>query len=288
MTGDWTLDCGPDGTILFGPQQSGYPFAIAPEIGDPERTLQDSNLPGVDGATFGVDTLGGQTIAFGLTAVGDTDDEARALYDAFRRTWRADTIRSTPGKLATLTHPSGRSVLGRPRRITPTFFPTDGAAIGITADFATADDLWYGDEDFITVPFALSQGGGFVFPMRFPMVSRGYTTAANTFVVGGARSTWPVVTIRGPILNPVVEVPGAFQFAAATSLAYDEYLTIDARPGIRSVTRNGDRSAALTRASTLLPAASLPVGAHTMTLSGSSSTGTPTARLTWRTAFTTP
>jgi hypothetical protein len=288
MNGDWTLDCGPDGTILFGSQLSKYPLAIAPEIGDADRDNQDSKLTGVDGTSFGADTVSGQTDAFGLTALGDTDEEARALYDEFRRLWRADTIRSTPGAMATLTAPSGRSTFGRPRRITPSFYPPGSAAIGITADFATADDLWYGEEDHLDVPIASSQSGGFVFPMRFPAVSRGYTSASNGFVVGGTRPTWPVITIHGHILNPVVEVPGAFTFAADVSLAYDEWLTIDTRPGRRFVTKNGVQSAKLTRASTLLPAAVLQPGAHTMTLTGSSTTGAPTARVGWRPAFTTP
>ncbi|MFK4482572.1 hypothetical protein [Curtobacterium sp. AB7] len=287
MNGDWTLDCGPDGTISFGSQQSKYPLAIAPEIGDADRDNQDSKLTGVDGASFGADTVSGQTDAFGLTAVGDTDEEARALYDEFRRLWRADTIRSTPGAVATLTAPSGRSTFGRPRRITPAFYPPGSAAIGITADFATADDLWYGDVDHLEVQIASSQSGGFVFPMRFPMVARGYTGASNGFVVAGSRPTWPVITIRGQILNPVVAVPGAFTFAAPTSLAYDEWLTIDTRPGRRFVTKNGVQSAKLTRASTLLPSASLRPGAHTMTLTGST-TGSPRARIEWRPAFTTP
>jgi hypothetical protein len=349
VNGDWTIDCGPDGVIPFGPQASRYPFAIAPEIGDPERSNQDGNLPGVDGSTFGVDTFAGQTIAFGLTALGETDDDARALYDEFRRAWRADTIRQTPGSLATLTAPSGRSTFGRPRRITPTFYPNDAGAIGITADFATADDLWYGAEEFLEVPLGLSQGGGFVFRqyadgggltleesspgsglyipngltetppgsglyspeglvefpvgsgmyspssrpvtadgLKFPLVARGYTNASNGFVVGGTRSTWPVITIRGPILNPTVEVPGVFRFSATASLAYDEWLTIDTRPGRRFVTKNDVQSAALTRMSTLLPAAALPPGSHTMTLSGSSATGAPKALISWRPAYTTP
>jgi len=288
LNGDWTINCGPDGVIPFGSQRSGYPFAIAPEIGDTERATQDGTLPGVDGATFGVDTFAGQTVAFGLTAIGETDDDARALYDEFRKTWRADTIRSTPGELAMLTAPSGRSTFGRTRRITPTFFPSNAGAVGITADFATADDLWYGDEEFLEVPLALSQSGGFVFPARFPLVARGYTTASNTFVVHGSRPTWGVIDVFGPILNPTVDVPGAFRFSSPVSLAYDEWLTIDTRPGRRFVTKNGVQSAPLTRKSTLLPASALPVGSHTMTLSGSAATGVPRARISWRPANTTP
>lgn len=349
MSTDWKIDCGPDGVILFGSQTSRYPFDKAPEIGDADRENQDSSLPGIDGNFFGVDTTAGQTVAFGLNAVGDTDDEAETLYAAFRRAWRADTIRATPGAVATLTAPSGRSTFGRPRRITPAYMPIGSGAIGITADFATQDDRWYGPEKRLSVPLRLSQAGGFVFRqydvgtgltlvenppgsglyltsgleeappgsglyspdglvesppgsglyattsqptvaegLKFPLVARGYTTSANTFTVLGDVDTWPVVTIKGPILNPTVEVAGCFKFSAKTSLQYDETLRIDTRPGRQTVLRTGSKLAALTRTSTLLAAASLPPGSHTLTLSGSSATGSPTAQIAWRPAYTTP
>ena len=288
MKTDWKIDCGPDGVILFGSQSSRYPFDKAPEISDADRENQDSSLPGIDGNFFGVDTTAGQTIAFGLNAVGDTDDEAELLYAAFRQAWRADTIRATPGATATLTAPSGRSTFGRPRRITPAYMPIGAGAVGVTADFATQDDRWYGAEDYIEVPLAVSQSGGLVAPLTEPLVARGYTTASNTFTVLGDSPTWPVITIRGPILNPTVEVTGRLRFSAATSLKYDETLTIDTRPGRQSVLRNGTQIASLTRSSTLLPEAALPPGSYTLLLSGSSSSGGPTARATWRAAYPTP
>jgi len=124
--------------------------------------------------------------------------------------------------------------------------------------------------------------------LKFPLVTHGYTTAANTFTVEGESATWPVVTIRGPILNPVVEVAGRFKFAASTSLKFDETLTIDTRPGRQTVLRNGRILAALTRSSSLLPEASLPPGSYTLTLSGSSTTGAPSAQISWRSAYSTP
>lgn len=348
MSNTWQIDCGPDGSILFGPQSTRYPFAVAPELGDPERTDQDSSLPGVDGNLFGVDTVGGQTISFGLTAVGETDEEAATLYRALHNVWRADSIRSTPGAVATLTAPSGRSTFGRPRRFTPTFFPNGAGAVGATCDFATQDDRWYGDADYLQVPLAISQSGGLVereysaggmsltpsadYPgffdttglepapngsgmflpgelpetspgsglyatssrvllrsgLKEPLVARGYTTSANTFHVDGDMPTWPVVTVQGPIVNPTVEVTGRFRFTANTSLRYDETLVIDTRPGRRSVLRNGSQIAALTRTSTMLSDSALPPGNYTLILSGSSSSGAPTARVDWRAAYSTP
>ena len=349
MSNSWKLDCGPDGTILFGPQSTRYPFSADPKIGDSDRQTQDADLEGVDGALFGIDTTAGQTIAFELTAVGETDDEANALYAAFRKAWRADSIRSTRGAVATLTAPSGRSIFGRPRRITPIYYPDRAGVVGIVADFATRDDLWYGPEQFLSVPLAVSQSGGLVerhyapgesfgvvevisgtnlyavgqlaqsptetglylpgpiaespsgsglFPLpagqllydglKEPLVARGYTTQANAFVVGGDMDTWPTVTIRGQILNPGVEVAGVFRYATQTSLAFDESITISTRPGARSVLRNGDQIASLTRTSDLLSSAALSPGSHTLTLTGSASTGTPEAVISWRAAYSAP
>ena len=321
MNGDWTLDCGPDGTILFGSQLSKYPLAIAPEIGDADRDNQDSKLTGVDGISFGADTVSGQTDAFGLTALGDTDEEARALYDEFRRLWRADTIRSTPGAMATLTAPSGRSTFGRPRRITPSFYPPDrrrsasrptspppttsgtarkttstcrshrrravGSCSGGCAEGAGADieeeppgyravPADRADED----PTQLGPvwpGVGLVRPRRLgpvlavvtsitteliPRRIRGYTSA-STAPSSWQLPTWPVITIHGQNPQPGRRgLAGAFTFATKTSsLAYDEWLTINTRPGRRFVTKNGVQSAKLARASTLLPAAVLQPGA---------------------------
>lgn len=288
MPHDWTIDTGDGAPIAFGSQWSGYPFSEAPEFGDPDRTAPDKRLPGVDGTVFGVDTLGGQTITFALTALGDDDDEAEARYAAFRSKWRDPALRGQAGAVATLTSPRGRRAFGRPRRNVPHLYPPGTGAVGITADFETTDDLWYGPEEVLTVPLALSQGGGLVSPLRSPLVARGYTTRANTFTVGGVVPTWPVVTLRGPVVNPGVEVAGVFRFAAGTSLAYDEWITVDTRPGRRSVSRNGTRIAALTRSSDSLDRAALNPGAHTLTLTGSASSGNPSASIAWRAAYPTP
>lgn len=288
MAQNWTIDTGDGVPLAFGSQQSGYPFSDAPEFGDPDRTAPDKHLPGVDGTVFGVDTLGGQTVTFALNALGEDDDEAEARYAAFRSKWRDPALRGQAGAVATLTSPRGRRAFGRPRRNVPHLYPPGAGAVGITADFETTDDLWYGPEEVLPVPLALSQGGGLVSPLRSPLVARGYTTQANTFVVGGVVPTWPVITLRGQVVNPAVEVAGVFRFAAGTSLAYDEWITIDTRPGRRSVSRNGTRIAALTRSSDSLDRAALNPGAHTLTLTGSASSGNPSASIAWRAAYPTP
>lgn len=125
-------------------------------------------------------------------------------------------------------------------------------------------------------------------PLRSPLVARGYTTRANTFVVGGELDAWPVITIHGQILNPGVRVDGLFSFTYPGSLRYDETLVIDTRPGRRTVLRNGTQIAALSRSSSLLEAAALAPGSHTLTLTGSSSSGSPDAVVSWRSVYPTP
>jgi len=97
-----------------------------------------------------------------------------------------------------------------------------------------------------------------------------------------------VVRLNGPCLNPRAEVPGAFVFAATTLLAHDEWITIDTRPGRRSVLRNGTSIQKLNRTSTPVDDAALMPGAHLFTYSGSSATGVPTASIEWAPGYPTP
>lgn len=270
--------------------ESGIYLHEHPDIGSPDITAQDSDLPGTDGTAVGQDTHGAVTIGLSFGVDGPDPDTVRARRAMLGRWWNAARVRTTAGALVELVSDTGRSAFGRPRELANAAVRlTDSPPrIDVEANFRQTDPLWYGPEQSITVPLALAQGGGLKSPLKSPLVARGYTTRANTFTVGGEEPTWGVYVVRGPILNPVVEVAGVLRFAAAVSLAYDEWLTIDTRPGQRSVLRNGQRIAALSRTSTSLAAAALPPGGHTITLSGSSSTGNPSATLMWRDAHPTP
>lgn len=285
MLEPWRLTY-PGTDIPFGPTATGLPISAAPEYGPTDLSVDDQNGARSDGVILGQDFRHGTTITFELHAIGATRDEAAALATAFMTAWRGDAIRSTPGAVAELRAPSGRSALGRPRRAALDETLARHGKYAITVDFVTIDDVWYGDVESIEVPIALSQSGGLVGPLKSPLVSRGSSTRQNAFVVGGTLPTWPTITMNGSILNPVVAVAGRFQYAAATSLKYDENIRIDSRRG--TVLRNGSQLAALTRSSDLIEDALLDPGAYTLTLSGSSTTGNPTAEIAWRSAFPTP
>jgi len=347
MPGPWRLVY-PGVDVTFT-NESGIYLRTPPEVADYDIAVDDTDNARTDGTQFGQDFHGGRTIGLSFGIVGATEQKLADRAGLLGAYWDAAGIRGVPGALAELISERGRSAFGRPRKIAPSEVHPEAKMMTFEASFRQADKLWYGPEDYIQVPLAISQSGGLVSRqyaigenygvvetspasglfatgqlveasagsglyspgalapvsgggglftvnggqllfdgLKEPLVARGYTTAANTFTVGGESATWPVVTIQGPILNPSVEVPGRFRFTSAASLKYDETLTIDTRPGRQTVLRNGNEIAALTRTSTLLPDASLPPGKYTLILSGSSSTGAPTARATWRSAYSTP
>lgn len=286
MPGPWRIVY-PGVDVTFT-DESGIYLRKPPEVAEYDIASDDMDNARADGSQVGQDFHGGRTIGLSFGISGRTETEMSDRSERLAGYWDAVSIRTKPGALAELISERGRSAFGRPRKIAPSEVYPEARMMTIEAQFRQVDKLWYGAEESLSVPLALTQSGGFVFPLKFPMVTRGSTTAANTFVVGGEQPTWPVVTIRGPILNPTVEVAGQFRFTAASSLRYDEWLTIDTRPGRRSVSRNGSRIGSLTRTSSLLTAAALPPGSHTLTFSGTSTSGSPSAQIEWRAAYSTP
>ncbi|MGW8430940.1 hypothetical protein ACWGJ9_07425 [Curtobacterium citreum] len=286
MAGPWSLRY--PGTDVTFTDASGIYLRKVPDVSDYDIADDDADNPRGDGSQVGQDFHGGRTIGLTFGILGATEDEMWARYALLAKWWSADSIRTTPGALAELVSDRGRSAFGRPRKIAPSDVNPVARMMTVEATFRQVDKLWYGTPGQLQVPFALSQGGGLVAPLKSPLVARGYTARQNTFTVGGDVPTPAVVTLAGAILNPAAEVAGAFRFAAPTSLAYDESIVIDARPGRQSVLRNGTKIAALTRTSSLIQDGFLTPGAHTLTLTGSSSTGNPTATIAWRSAHLTP
>jgi len=286
MPGPWRLVY-PGQDVTFT-DESGIYLRKPPEVADYDISTDDADNSRADASQAGQDFHGGRTIGLTFGVLGRTEAEMRSRASKLAMLWDAAAVRTRPGELAELISDGGRSAFGRPRKIAPSDVFPEANMQTVEAQFRQFDKLWYGPEDSLEVSLALTQSGGFVFPLKFPMVTRGSTTAQNTFVVDGDQPTWPVITIRGPILDPTVEVAGLFRFTAASSLRADEWITIDTRPGRRAVTRNGDRIGSLTRTSSLLTAAALPPGPHTLTLTGSSASGVPTAQIAWRAAYSTP
>ncbi len=142
----------------------------------------------------------------------------------------------------------------------------------VQTTFRQVDKLWYGAPDQLTVPFAISQGGGLVAPLKEPLVARGYTTRANTFTVVGTSRT---VRRDDPRRVPQPRDRDRRRRQSTPRRPRSpttRHSPIDTRPGRMSVMRNGTKIASLTATRTPHRRGPAP-GAGLLTLTGSSSTG---------------
>jgi hypothetical protein len=288
MPSDWSLSY-PGEALAFGSVASGFVFDAAPEIGPLEIQTDDAARPRADGVVFGSDFFGGRTITFAISVDGADEAEARERLAVLTKAWRADSIRSTPGAVATLASDSGRVAFGRPRRFVSADELLPFGLSRVTCDFAGGDSLWYGAESFATVTLAPASSGGLIAPLASPLATTATSDRSTVLTIGGEVPTWPVFEIQGPITNPVVEIVGLLRMEFRTTLAYDQSLTVDTRPWARTILRNGASLAgSLSRTSTRLSQASLPPGRYELVLRGASESGTASVSASWRDAYLTP
>lgn len=289
--GEWQLVY--TGTSLtWGPADLPIINLSAPDLADPELSTDDASRPRADGVAFGTDYRGGRTITFDLGLMGDDEAEVRDTLATLSTAWRADAVRSKPGAVAELhVQYAGRErvIYGRPRRFAATDEEAYQGWITAAADFATADDLFYGaSEGNETLTIIPPTGGGLVAPLASPLTSTASSDRSASITVGGQVNAWPIVTFAGPITNPEFAITGLWSLKLATTLAADQSLTIDTRPWARTVLRDGVASlaGALTRDSVRLAGASIPPGTYEVVLRGTDGTGTASMSVRWRETFT--
>lgn len=287
MLNDWHLTYG-NTDFAFGTVESQFVFPQSgpPDISNIDVNDEDAARPRADGIMFGQDTRSGTTVTFDIEVNGEDEAEAWSLYQQLANVWRADSVRTVPGATAMLTSHTGRVTFGRPRRIQPKLDLTPFGLTAVTCDFATADDLWYGEEQFAVVKLVPDLGGGVQGPVSSPVSTTSTSDRSQTFTVDGLLPVWPVITITGPIANPSIEVVDVFKMSFNTTLAYDQTLVIDTRPWGRSIKRDDASIAgALDPRTNRLSEASVPPGTYNLSLRGVSATGTSQARVTWRNAY---
>lgn len=277
--------------LTFGTGASDVFNVTAPDLGDVALRLDDADAPRGDGTLMGTDFRGSRTITFDLGVQGPDEATIRDTMGALATAWRGDYVRSRPGLMAELRmryRDSERLVYGRPRRYAPSIKEVGTGLLGTaTADFTCVNDVFYAlTETVATIELVPNAGGGMVAPFAFPLTTSSSSDRSQVIDVGGDTSTWPIIDITGPITNPVIEALGLWRMEFALSLAYDETLTIDTRPWVRTIKVNGASVAgAITRTSSRLAKAATPPGSYEVALRGISSTGTPVARVRVRDAY---
>lgn len=262
-------------------------------VGAPDVRSADAAPPQMDGTRFGRDERAGRLITFGM-AVLDTDDRVLDRAAALEAAWLADEVRREPGALSTLRyrlHDRTRRVYGRPRRFAANPDPYRVGQVLITCDFQCVDHLFYAD-DLTAVSVGVvppSSGGGFDEPMVEPWTYVSVTESRPGEIrVVGDLPVSPVVTIWGPITDPIIRISGIGDVKVNTTLASAfASLVVDTRHWEMTVIRNDGASLAgkLDWSTPPLDRVLIPPGVHTVVLRGEDETGTARMTVEWREVY---
>ncbi|MDV6291260.1 hypothetical protein R2F25_38260 [Streptomyces sp. UP1A-1] len=183
--------------------------------------------------------------------------------------WDAEAVRrrfATPAVLRTMQGGRARRFYGRPRKPAPAGSKlTKQGYTPVVCTFACVDSKAYDDvEQIARANLVPPDHYGLVGPLTTPLTMTAESASKNAgeVVVGGTKPTWPVITIYGPISNPVCEVVGRWKAGLDLTLGVGERVVIDPRPWVRTVMRNGNASVAgkLTRGTPQLKDMRLPRG----------------------------
>lgn len=280
---DWQLDV-PGGPFEFGDDSSRWVVQRWDISETPIRT-EVFQVPRGDGVIMGTDFKDAPTLTFDMWANGVDENDARDALAALVRAWDSPEVRLTGGRVVELVHPRGRSVFGRPRKIAPTQINRiERGQVEVTATFECVTDLWFGELGAASLSLVPPLGRGLVAPLVEPLTIQGAAVNSRGFTVGGVEPTYPVLTFQGPITNPSLWVD-EWELKLRVSLAYDDVLTVDARPWVRQTLLNGRPVAGLLMPSSAwLADLKLSPGFHTAQLRGTDPTGTASVSLTWRDA----
>lgn len=221
----------------------------------PELRSNDVPLEGRDGVSPGRDFFGSRILPFEITTNRNTMIEARTTLALFIRAWRSAAIRLDAGVLVPLDYqavddPRWRRVYGRPRRISDPDFGdlmAQGAA-EVPCEFEVMDARVYTGGPDGEQQVRLGQvedyiGGGWKFPMRFPV--RGSAIAGSrvgSITVGGEIPTSAVIEFHGPGRRLALDGNRGWHVGLRESvnLAHDEVITLDPLTG--TVTDNFGRA----------------------------------------------
>ncbi|WP_435060379.1 hypothetical protein [Streptomyces sp. bgisy060] len=305
--GEWTLSYGANGLlpgakITFGTWRTGHYLLEPVDIVYTDTDTGDVQMPRQDGIRLGLDYRGSATLTFeiGVDSVDEADTRlgrhgaVLERVSTLAQAWDAEAVRSrtaAPAVLSTTQGGRARRFYGRPRRFAPAASRlTRQGYTPVVATFVSVDGIAYDDTEQVgRVDLMPAPHRGLVGPLTTPLTMAG-TASSRTpgaMVVGGNRPTWPVITIWGPISQPVVDVIGRWTLGLNLSLGPGEYVTIDPRPWARTVLRNGGASVAgaLYRGAPLMPQMRLAPGPLTVVLRGNDDTGTAHMTVAWRNAF---
>lgn len=260
--------------------------------GAPGLVVNDAQRSQQDGVITGRDYLTSAMWSFTISTKAGNEAGAVAADASLHKEWNNPAIRTNPNTTVPLSYEMAgrwRRVYGRPDKYAGVSGDTKtilGLGL-IVCDFRVTDANHYDDaETNVVLTIVPATTGGLVAPLKAPLSTvRSSAPRAGNVVNAGDAATALKVTFHGPVTNPWVRSTAGMEVGLNGTLAYDQTVTIDPLAG--TVTYNNGTSAAglLTR-KTRMSTTQLQPGTTALTFGGTDSTGTATATLAWRNAYT--
>lgn len=138
----------------------------------------------------------------------------------------------------------------------------------------------------VSLAVAPGASGGIVAPVTLPIYMEASAGTSSRWGTNAGNLPSPVtIQFNGPLTDPVLTLEGAWRFAMSGTLAYDEYLVVDARAKtarIHSTTRTTTRSAFnWIRKGSRLSSLTMPPGQHAFTFEAVDPTQTASVDVSW-------
>lgn len=275
----------------------GIGAAISTEQFDPGESEwltqdQQNTRRGVTG--FGRDVRGAKTWVWESHTDQEDVESAVAVLEDFAAAWSPELLVRQPGAVTAIRYRLAgrdRRVYGRPRRFAapPSNLILNGY-VPVTHDFSLVDSFTYDDvESSAVIPYTSSaEGGGFAFPLTFPVETLTSEGSGETQIsVGGRARAYPIIRFNGPWTNPVMRTD-EWTLRWKGSIPASGWVEIDTRPWALTVLDQDGASVAggLDRTVWLEDCWFAPGSRPFITLGGNASTGSASATVRWRNAWT--
>jgi hypothetical protein len=262
----------------------------------PLRDSSDEDNPTDDGTLPGLDYYDARTVKIDCAVRIPGDAAAcRAVVEQLQASADEASVRLVGGATEEfrVQWPGGitKTLRGRMTLCDPTWAQIVFGWVPLDLEFRATDPRFYGDEDHsITMGLGYVPGGGFSAPIVAPIVvsSGGGSTARPGWLTNeGDAPTWPVFTVAGPCSNPVItDVQSGRTIALSGTIPTGRTVTIDTRPGSRSVTWDGGGNAAgLLTAQARIDLMQLPAGTSEIRWNAVDLTNTARLSVVWRDAY---
>jgi hypothetical protein len=226
--------------------------------GSTDWAVQDGENSQNGTTAFGRDRLLGPVWNWQLHVNRDNEERALETLRSFRTAWHALQIRSTPGAVLPLRYQLNgerRRIYGRPRRFeAPPDNKIMSGYVPVSVDFKCVDGFIYADQ-MQSVSMLLGadieaegvdSGGGFVFPVIFPVVTLPPTQRQTQVEVVGDAPSYPIIRFTansGALANPGF-VTDDWRLDLNFTIPSGSYIEVDTRPWVNTALLNGAGSVA--------------------------------------------